>query len=531
LAVYNTHTAPHAQHFHGLSNDQKPSGSIGDKFYEIDTGLEHIYNGNSWVLKSNIQTKLDELKVLITSIKDTDGIKKISEPYVQLPAFISGTTTENGTATSLIDSSRDFEVDSLIDKLIKFTINDVEYVRKIVSNTDIRIDFSETSPTFSAFATIGTGLESQGQVSIEVTEGTGGNYTVQFIEGTGAPSAGRADYDTETGLLTIVSPTDEYSNSIGVSPESLQGIINANGDANGIFTVTVIVSDYTLPVETNILTFTDDEMIVGNGLPTQGQVTVFCKGEIDGAVGNNYSIQIVQGEGITGNNFAVLDADTKTLTITVDLTGDSEPRNIGSGDLQSLLANTGEISDKFFVANNFVPGLLPIGDEPVSFIGGIDSIIVPNSTTYHVLDYNKTELDNIITYLDDIITLTTSINNKIPISQRLGDQLLCDAGGLTVTRNGGTAYTYAIDVAYFTRKTFLINVVDAPVTINVEVSDDISFTNAYEIPNTYYESSLSVGKHATALPEMQCSYIRLKITNNDTDNDATITGVWQLKEV
>ena len=50
MAVHNTGSVAHRQHFYGLSTDDKPTSVYpGDKFYEFDTGIHSIWNGTAWV--------------------------------------------------------------------------------------------------------------------------------------------------------------------------------------------------------------------------------------------------------------------------------------------------------------------------------------------------------------------------------------------------------------------------------------------------------------------------------------------------
>ncbi len=125
--------------------------------------------------------------------------------------------------------------------------------------------------------------------------------------------------------------------------------------------------------------------IVGSGEDAEGRVSVHCKGDLIGAVGNDYSVQIVQGTATTGDDIATLDAENKILLITVNLTALEEPRTLAAGSLQTLLANTSGISDKLEIPDGFTAGNLPIGGGAVPFVGGIDSIPVPAGASYEIL--------------------------------------------------------------------------------------------------------------------------------------------------
>ena len=51
MAVFNAGNRPHRQHFYGNSTDTKPTNTyIGDLFYELDTGIEYIFDGANWIV-------------------------------------------------------------------------------------------------------------------------------------------------------------------------------------------------------------------------------------------------------------------------------------------------------------------------------------------------------------------------------------------------------------------------------------------------------------------------------------------------
>lgn len=125
--------------------------------------------------------------------------------------------------------------------------------------------------------------------------------------------------------------------------------------------------------------------VVGSGEGTEGKVSIHCKGDLIGEVGNDYSVQIVQGTATTADDIATLDEENKILLITVNLDGSSNPRTLAAGGLQTLLANTAETSDKFEIPDGFVAGNLPIGGDAIPFVGGIDAIPVPAGAQYEVL--------------------------------------------------------------------------------------------------------------------------------------------------
>lgn len=51
MAVFNAGNRPHRQHFYGDSTDAKPINAyVSDLFYELDTGIEYIFDGANWIV-------------------------------------------------------------------------------------------------------------------------------------------------------------------------------------------------------------------------------------------------------------------------------------------------------------------------------------------------------------------------------------------------------------------------------------------------------------------------------------------------
>ena len=128
------------------------------------------------------------------------------------------------------------------------------------------------------------------------------------------------------------------------------------------------------------------------------------------------------------------------------------------------------------------------------------------------------------------------VSETYPITQKMGDQLLCIATGLTVPQDGGTAKSYAVDLAFYTRKTALIAVTGAPVTAALKAGNTNNQTDDEYTPVTVGAEDcswpLAIGKHAVAIPEdLQATYLWFKFTNDDTETDAVIKGMWQAKGV
>lgn len=292
----------------------------------------------------------------------------------------------DGTNVSLIDENINIESDSLNNKIINFVIEGINYFRTISDSGGNSIQFNAIDNDIPAEVVIGSArTEGIGQVTISVLgEETGEGYSVELIAGAGISSAGRVDFNSETGVLSIVSPTNEFEEPSDIMPGNIQDYITANETANTLFKVSDTVGGWPIPLTTEPVLFVDGDAVIGEGLLPEGQVKVVCKGSINGAIGNSYSIEIVHGTDITNDNIASLDLDEKILTITVNLTAEGNQRMIGASELVTLITNTDTISDYFMTDVAVVEGNLPIGNPATSFIGGSDAIIIPANTKYIV---------------------------------------------------------------------------------------------------------------------------------------------------
>jgi hypothetical protein len=310
----------------GASTGTKPStAEIGSKFYEENTGKRYIWNGESWIETSDdddittvIQTTHDNLKVNAKVTDDENVLKINANGSVDTNANMQvdntnvnthnpvPVTTLKGIVTEgldglLIDSTKDFEADVLNGKTIVLTVDGIDYYRTVLGCVGDSILFTPILEPLSASATVGDGLETNGQISIS------------------------------------------------------------------------------------------------------------CIGDLKGAIGNQYSVQVVQGTGTTGMDYAELDEENKLLLITVDLTALSQPRTLAAGSLQTLINGTEGIRDKFMVALEFMPGNIPMMAEAVLFTDGEDGISVSAGDTYKIIEPKTADVN-----IDGSIGIkdTTSTSSK-----------------------------------------------------------------------------------------------------------------------
>lgn len=120
--------------------------------------------------------------------------------------LFSGTAT-GGSNTTLIDSSKNFQDDILINKYVEIFMGNISYIRKITDNSGSTITIDEL-PGTAASAVIGD--HSAGEVTVVFAfKGIGGNsYSIEFVksEGNNQPlSAALNGLDITVNLATDVN--------------------------------------------------------------------------------------------------------------------------------------------------------------------------------------------------------------------------------------------------------------------------------------------------------------------------------------
>lgn len=181
-------------------------------------------------------------------------------------ALLRGTSTSDGTIATLIDSTKNFELDSLNNRTIKFAVNNTEYIRNITSSVGDTIGFVDTQPASSASVTV-TGSTGGSMVINCKTAGVSGNdYSVILVAGTGISQQGTVSF--ANNLLTITSPTNADGNPDQILPGNVEGIIQTDPELSEIFVVGTYEAGKPLDIFSESVPFTggSDGVIVVSGV-------------------------------------------------------------------------------------------------------------------------------------------------------------------------------------------------------------------------------------------------------------------------
>jgi hypothetical protein len=181
--------------------------------------------------------------------------------------FLSGITTEDGTDIGLIDSNKNFEADSLNAKTIKFTMDDIEYVRVITGSVGNTIGFPTLGEGTVASVTV-TGSTGGSMVINCVETGVLGNdYSVILVAGEGISQPDTLVTFTDN-LLTIPSPTDGDGNPTPIMPGNVEGIIDNTPELATLFDIGAYEAGQALDILSEAVPFEGgvDGVIVVSGV-------------------------------------------------------------------------------------------------------------------------------------------------------------------------------------------------------------------------------------------------------------------------
>jgi hypothetical protein len=131
------------------------------------------------------------------------------------------------------------------------------------------------------------------------------------------------------------------------------------------------------PVDTGVVASVTIDDTVETGI-----LYVECVGELIGEAGNGVQIVLARDTQDTGMDYVTWDAEAGTLTITIDSNGLGEPRDIMTGNVESLI-NNDVTASQLFSATMSQAGNLLEGTYVMS--GGADGNMADG--TYHIFKF------------------------------------------------------------------------------------------------------------------------------------------------
>lgn len=181
-------------------------------------------------------------------------------------ALLHGTSTNNGTTATLVDSTKNLELNSLNNRTIKFSVNNTEYIRNITSSVGDTIGFVDTQPSSPASVTVTSSTGGSMVINCKTLGVSGNDYSVILVAGTGISQQGTVSF--ANNLLTITSPTDVDGNPDQILPGNVEGIIQTDPELSEIFIVGTYEAGKPLDILSESVPFTggSDGVIVVSGV-------------------------------------------------------------------------------------------------------------------------------------------------------------------------------------------------------------------------------------------------------------------------
>ncbi len=287
--------------------------------------------------------------------------------------LVTGRAT-GGTPTTLIDTSKNFETNTLKGKYIKVIVDGVEYVREITANTANTYTFAALVAAVAATAIIEkTGA---GKVTITATpEGTYANgYQVVVVQGEGPNAETTATFDD--GVLTITLGTDAGTAASTTIGEAGDGQIGLTFKQVGDLAGSAYVALNTGADKFVTLAWDGESLAIGLGTDADG---------LADDTKNTAALIAAQINTELGDVFTATEAAAGVVDVTAEsavFVGGADPAiNATAAD---VVAEVDALEG--FSAVETAAGLLVALENPVQFAGGVDEVKPVDKTEYCIVD-------------------------------------------------------------------------------------------------------------------------------------------------
>ena len=356
MAIGNERRLSDINYRNGYSTDVKPtSANDGDQFKELDTGYIYEYNKGDWVL--------DKPDFDYTDYIDT---------------LLKGTAT-GGTDTTLVDDTKNFEVDVFNDNMIKIVVDGVEYYRTITDTTSDTITFATIGAPVAGTAILGT--HEAGEVTILTVEKSAdvNDYTVEVVEGTVENENMSASFADNVLTVTLgMGVGDKATATIGTGANGtvVVEVDEAGADGND-YTITVNTTETEDANLSAILNVSDISITLGNDL-TEVSTTKNTAALIAQA------INLIEGFTATASGTGE-DSIIEAIAQTSFTGGGLNPSVDGVKNTATAIAEAIDDLEGFTATMTGSGGVLAVTVEPIAFTGGYEGISVGDGDRYQII--------------------------------------------------------------------------------------------------------------------------------------------------
>jgi hypothetical protein len=243
--AYQINKISNERFYTGLKTDTKPTNADpGAKLYEIDLDNSTVktyitHNGSTWTDVSDDNTNINISSATIALPIDLQyhqltDVEALPVKVTTGNNIIAGTAT-GGTTATLVDTTKNLEMNSLNGKIIKIITSTKEYIRLITSSIFDTVGFIDTEPAIPASVTVTGSTGGSMVINCKVAGALGNDYSVILVAGTGISQIGTVTF--ADNLLTITSSTDGSGNPEQIMPGNVEGIIDNDPTLSALFDV------------------------------------------------------------------------------------------------------------------------------------------------------------------------------------------------------------------------------------------------------------------------------------------------------
>lgn len=185
---------------------------------------------------------------------------------------VVGVSDGNETTNTITDSTKNLDNDSLATRLIKFTVDSVEYIREILSCTGSTFTFNHTVAASNAMKVIGPGAEGFDGVVMITCKGSlagaaGNDVTLVMMAGNTDTGLDTVSFNAETKVLTVVCDSTVLGEPRELMAGTLVTLINEDVTVGALFEANDSFTPGIMALSETPITFQDgsDGVIIPTG--------------------------------------------------------------------------------------------------------------------------------------------------------------------------------------------------------------------------------------------------------------------------
>jgi len=295
-------------------------------------------------------------------------------------SILSGRAS-GGTSTTLVDDAKNLGTDVVKDKLIKFTIDGIQYVRKISSHDADTFTFGAIVSAVAAKAVLDASAEGGGKLTItaDPAGAYANDYTVVTVAGEGASAETEAALTD--GVLTLTLGTDAGAVSSAEIGTGTDGVVTITRKEVGdeFYQVQVLLQTADKPLTAYMVD--GNKLYVALGTDENGDpdATKNTAALIATKINNADEVKDLFIAAASGDGSGVF----SEIIPGVSFEGGADPVvDATAADAKTAIE---AIEGAPFTVVADVAGSINVLESPVAFTGGVDEVKPVDKTEYFVI--------------------------------------------------------------------------------------------------------------------------------------------------